>query len=209
MSLSLILGRRRQGKSTLALSIALSTGKTVIIFDPNNQYEAIPSIDNLADFMKASGDDGKQAIGRIVAEPPIDEWQTIADELDGGSWRWGDYALIVDECSMLMNSSKVNPALERYIRTSPKDVDLILTTHRMVDVNPLLRALCTDWYFFQTHIDIDIEAMADNFGKVIAAKSTQLPNYQVLHFWLAPGGTPEHEVWDKPEEWYIDIGRTT
>jgi hypothetical protein len=189
--LAVIIGRRRQGKSTLALSLALSREKTVVVFDPNDQYGNLELITNLPDWLANANE---KSVGRIVPIDPLADWQTIAETLDGGRWAWGEYVLLLDECSMLMSPQKIDPALERYARTSPKDVDVILTTHRTVDVHTLFRAL---------------ETIADNMGSDIARASMSLPNFHLIHFWLSTGGTPEWEIWDKPSDWYVDIGRRT
>lgn len=204
--LAVIIGRRRQGKSTLALSLAVAKKQTVIVFDPNNQYEALNQITDIGEFMENSTPD---SIGRIVPTDPKTDWEALTAELDGGQWNWGEYTLIVDECSMLMSPSYVHPVLERYARTCPKDVHIVLTTHRTVDVHTLFRALATDWFIFQQHLDRDLENIADNLGADVALESKSLPNYHVIHYWLEAGGLPNHEIWDKPDEWFIDIGRTT
>lgn len=204
--LAVILGRRRQGKSTLALSLARSRKKTIIVFDPNDQFNALPVITDVQAFMETST---AESVARIVPGDPLADWEQLAAELDGGFWRWGEYVLILDEASMLMSPYKLNAALERYARTSPKDVDLILTTHRMVDIHNLFRSLATDWYIFHQHLDRDLELIADNMGADVAARTMQLANYHLVHFWLAAGGLPEWTVWDRPRDWYIDIGRIT
>lgn len=204
--LAVIIGRRRQGKSTLALALATRKQKAVIVYDPNNQYGHIPIIPSLPEWMATAT---PTSVGRIIPSDVVADWETMVAELDGGMWRWGDYSLIVDECSMLMHPAKVHWALERYARTSPKDVDVILTTHRTVDVHTLFRALATDWFIFHQHLDRELDNIADTFGKDVANASKSLPNYHVIHFWLDAGGLPQYRIWDQPEKWYIDIGRTT
>lgn len=204
--LSVIIGRRRQGKSTLALSLARAENRTTIIFDPNDQYGHITPIGDVETFMQNADE---RSIARIVPSDPISEWEQLAEALDGGGWRWGEYVLILDEASMLMQSSRLHPALERYARTSPKDVGLILTSHRTVDIHTLFRALATDWYLFHQHLDRDLETIADNFGVDVAEASSTLAEYHLIHYWLAKGGTPEWAIWSNPADWYIDIGRTT
>lgn len=212
--LSVIIGRRRQGKSTLALSLAIAaareTEKSIIVFDPNNQYHSLPIIPDFDQWLQtATPAPGSPAIGRIVPIDPTGEFESMVAVLDGGRWVWGDYSLIVDECSMLMSPHKLHPALERYARTSPKDVDVILTTHRIVDVHPLFRALSTDWFLFQSHLPRDLELITDAFGADVATAAASLPPYHVLHYWLDSGGVPTNHVWSKPDEWFIDIGRIT
>lgn len=204
--LAVIIGRRRQGKSTLALALAKTAGRTVIVFDPNDQYGHLERIENVEEFMATSSPD---STGRIVPTDPKLDWEALTAVLDGGRWAWGDYALIVDECSMLMTPSWVHPQLERYARTSPQDVSIILTTHRTVDVHTLFRALATDWFVFHQHLDRDLENIADNLGADVAKASAGLPNYHVIHYWLDPGGAPKWEIWADPAAWYIDIGRRT
>lgn len=206
--LAVIIGRRRQGKSTLAFALAKSKKQTVIVYDPNNQYEALPSVplESIGNVMKESN--GETVI-RIVPEDTVGDWDTLAAELDGGCWRWGEYTLIIDEASMLMSAGKVNAALERYARTSPKDVNVILTTHRSVDIHTLFRSLASDWYIFHQHIERDLETIGDNMGVDVALAASKLPEYHVIHFWLDVGGLPRWQVWDKPSDWYIDIGRRT
>ena len=205
--LAVIIGRRRQGKSTLALSIAKAQKHSVIVFDPNDQYCNLPLIPDMGEFMSVSTPD---SVGRVIpSTDPKADFEALAGELDGGHWRWGEYTIIVDECSMLMSPGYVHPQLIRYARTCPKDVSIILTTHRSVDVHTLFRSLATDWFFFHQHLDRDLETIADNFGPEVAELSKTLPEFHVIHCWLDPGGLPKHEVWDTPADWYLDIGRRT
>lgn len=200
-----ILGRRRQGKSTLAYSLALAHEQTILVFDPNSQFNALARVEDVEAFF-ASG----ERAGRIVPDAePETAWEALANELDGGAWRWGEYTLIVDECSVLMSPSWIDPLLERYIRTAPADVHLILTTHRAVDVHPLIRALASDWLIFQTHLVRDLKNMEDHFGADVAAKARALRPYHAIHYWLDSGGVPRAEVWSNPAEWYVEIGRVT
>lgn len=205
--LAVIVGRRRQGKSTLALALAKAKRQTILIFDPNNQFGAIPAIDDIETWLESADE---KSIGRIIPNPPVeDAWAELADILDGGKWEWAEYTLILDEASMLMSPHQLDDRLERFARTSPKDVHLILTTHRARDINPLFRALATDWFVFQTNIALDIETLRKNFGDEMAQIVPTLPKYHVAHYWLSDGGEPKIDVWNKPLEWYIDIGRTT
>jgi len=204
--LTVIIGRRRQGKSTLALALAKSSRRSVIVFDPNDQYGHLKQIDDIGTWMETSG---PGSIGRLLATNPVWDWEYLVEELDAGVWKWSEYTLVIDECSMLMNASKVHPALERYARTSPQDVDVILTTHRNVDVNTLFRALATDWFIFNQHLDRDVQTIADNYGADVAEASKGLPKYHLIHFWLDKGGQPFWQIWNRPQDWFVDIGRKT
>lgn len=207
--LAVVIGRRRQGKSTLALALAKAKSQTTIIFDPNDQYRAIPAVgvDELPAWLAESDAD---SIVRIVPAPPIEEtWAQLADTLDGGKWEWADYTLVLDEVSMLMTPQSLDDRLERFARTCPADVHMILTTHRPRDVHALFRALATDWFVFQTTIDIDLKTLRDNFGEELAQAVPKLAKYHVIHYWLDAGGIGRLEVWDRPHEWFVEIGRET
>lgn len=208
--LAVVIGRRRQGKSTLALALARAKRQSTIIFDPNDQFRAVaslPDVDALPQWLEQSRAD---SIVRLVPAPPVEEtWAALADTLDGGNWNWAEYTLILDECSMLMQPNHLDEKLERFARTCPNDVHLVLTTHRPRDVHPLFRALATDWFVFQSTIELDQRVLRDNFGPQLATAAATLPRYHVAHYWLETGGQPRVEVWDKPDEWFVDIGRET
>lgn len=208
--LAVIVGRRRQGKSTLAYAIARSRRRSVIVFDPNDQFRALETLPDAAALPAWLETSGEASAARIVPAPPVEEaWAAAADILDGGRWAWGDYSLILDECSMLMSPAGVDERLERYARTAPADVGVFLTSHRPRDIAPLFRALATDWYVFQTTLDRDLEVLRANFGDTLADAVRTLPPYHCAHYWLQPGGEPAVTVWDRPEVWHIDIGRAT
>lgn len=204
--LAVIVGRRRQGKSTLAFRLATRSGKTIIVYDPNNQYEDLPvvELEQLEEWLETSP---PGSICRIMPVDPTNDWKILADILDGGSWRWGDYALLLDECSMLMSNHKLDANLERYARTSPKDVEVYLTTHRVTDVNILFRSLATDWFFFNQYQELDMDVITKNQGADVAAATASLAEYHVVHWWIDKGGTPKFTVWRDPSEWFIQIGR--
>jgi hypothetical protein len=208
--LALIIGRRRQGKSTLALALALMQRHTVIVFDPNDQYAGFPAVSSAGEVGAALERSSDGDIIRYLPAPPVEEhWQALADLLDGGTWEWADYTLILDEASMLMSPHYLDEKLERFARTAPKDISLILTTHRPRDIHPLFRALATDLFCFQTTLALDVKVLQENYGAELASAVQRLGRYQVAHYWLAEGGTPMVHVWDKPSEWFIDIGRKT
>lgn len=204
--LAVLIGRRRQGKSTLGLALAKQSGKTTVIFDPNDQYGDIEEITDLAEWMAAASSD---SVGRVIATDPVADFESMVNELDGGTWKWSDYAFVIDECSMLMSPSYLHPGMERYARTSPKDVEVILTTHRIVDVNTLFRSLATDWFVFKQYLELDLRYLQDQFGPTFAEECKNLEPFQVMHHWLAAGGEPMQEKWADPDEWFIEIGRRT
>lgn len=204
--LAVCIGRRRQGKSTLALALARARKQATVIFDPNDQYGNIPEIPNLGEWMATAT---PESMGRVIATSPVEDFEAMVDTLDGGEWRWGEYTLLIDECSVLMSPSYIHPAVERYARTCPHDVAVIMTTHRTVHVHTLIRSLATDWFVFNQYMELDLKNLAEQFGSTFAQECKALELYHVNHHWLDPGGVPRSEVWADPSLWFFDIGRRT
>lgn len=197
----LVWGRRRQGKSTLSLALALAQRQTVIVWDPNNQYQCLPLVEL---------DELEDALESLLAfrYMPIDSWEEFSElmaVLDGDDWKWQDYTLVLDESSALQNPHKLHPNLERLVRQKPADITVIETTHRPSDTNSLVKALASDVFVFQTYLARDLDYLADNFGADVAEQVAHLPKYHVLHWWLDEGGVPRTNVWAEPKLWHVPI----
>jgi AAA+ ATPase superfamily predicted ATPase len=201
-----IYGRRRQGKSTLALSIALSRSDTVVVFDPANMYGNLP-VHVLSDYDSFDAAIEVDKVFRIVPSDPAAAWEELSDYLDSGSFRWRDYVLIIDEISLIQSPHYLPVSLERFVRLAPKDITVIVTTHRPVDTHNLLRSLAYDVFVFQTNLKRDLNYFADNYSPQLAAIATELGPHEVAHFWLGKGGKVCIERWSDPTLWYVDIGR--
>lgn len=121
-------------------------------------------------------------------------------------WQWEDYALIVDEASEFQTAAWRDPWLEKFLRQAPDSVSLIMTTHRAVDFSKLSRALTSDIFVFQTRQESDINLLASEFPGIRTDVIPRLPAYHVLHHWVDYGGIGRNNLWNKPGEWFVDIG---
>lgn len=137
---------------------------------------------------------------------PEDAFAALMDVLDGGTWEWADYALVVDEASFLQKPQFVHPALARLIRQAPDDITVVQTLHRPSETHPTVRSLSTDLFFFQNYLARDLDVIGKDYGIELAEAVRKLPQYHVIHWWLAPGGAPCWEVWNDPKLWFVDIG---
>lgn len=198
---AVIWGRRRQGKSTLAMALAWAQQvRPVIIFDPCNQYARFPSN---PDLERALEEDWP--VIRIVPGDVLEDWESLMAILDGGEWTWRDYTLLIDEASMIQKPQSLNDSLARIIRQSPDDVHVIETLHRPSETHPTVRALASDAFFFQTYLQRDLQVIAGTYGQNVADQVAILGRYEVLHFWIAEGGAPQFRVWQDPQLWYVPI----
>lgn len=206
----LIWGRRRQGKSTLALALAaIHSNRPILVFDPCAQYRMFPSIgpgdlDELEAAMQAESGE-VPVLALQCGTDPIGDITAYMDVLDGGGWRWSEYTIILDEAALLQRPQGMPPAVARLIRQAPDDILVIETLHRPSETHGTIRALATDFFFFQCFHQRDLEVIEHNFGPDIAAKVRALGPHEVLHFWLGPAGEPCHAVWHDPALWYVQL----
>lgn len=200
---AIIWGRRLQGKSTLALALAISARRSpIIIFDPCSQFEYFP-----VEPSAVQGIERETPIFRVpVVEDPETAFQRLMTDLDGGVWRYEDYTLVLDETSLLQRPQAIHPALARLIRMGPDEITVIQTLHRPSETHATVRALATDFFFFQTYIQRDLDVISDNYGADVAEAVFRLKRHECLHWWLQPGGEPAWSVWTDPARWFIKIG---
>jgi hypothetical protein len=215
---ALILGRRRQGKSTLALSIAARYHTDILIFDPNAQFKGFRTFEDVEEFR--AWWTKEQVHGISVYRPQIGEVEECFEDFisvlrdDKGHALYGNLALIVDEASELQSSYAVNETLDWCLRRSPRDEttpagqvadwSVIQTTHRWPDANNLTKSQVTDVFMFQTTLSRDLKVVADTYGQDIAQILPRLKRHEVLHWWL-DDGRAKYAVWRNPAEWYISI----
>ncbi len=205
---SVIWGRRRQGKSTLALALAAASGKRpIIIWDPCAQYTQFPRVQDPLELEEILELESVEAFRYQPDSVQIaDEFVFFMEVLDGGRWAWSDYALVLDETSLLQKPQSLHPSLARLIRQGPDDIKVVQTLHRPSETHSTVRALATDVFFFQTYLERDLTVIEQTWGAEVRAEVARLPQHHVLHFWLAPGGAPCYTIWSQPEDWYIRIG---
>lgn len=202
-----IYGKRRQGKSTLALALALEGSNRVIVFDPNGQFPLIGAIpiEQVADWAQATRNRPGYWLARVgpLDSDVIDETfaefaEILFDERN--------LAIIVDEAHMLQKPSYIHPALDRWNRRSPESVNLIQTTHRIVDCHVDSRYHADDVFIFYAYLPRELKMIEESFGpKGVSQHICKLKEHHVLHWRKAVGGIPQISVWDKSEEWFINL----
>lgn len=200
MSSVLIFGRRREGKTTLALSLALATGKSVFIFDPRGEiYLPGAVISNEIVDIIDSLNDSKLVIYHPQDEV-VEEFSFVAETLKHRH----NFVLVLDEAHWIQKPMWVHEGLGDLIRTAPDDVDLIQTMHAPADSWGRGRSLATDWYMFRLTRPADLKAVAEQCGEEIAKVVGQLPKHHYMHY-----AVDDHtfQVNDKPESWLVSGGK--
>lgn len=160
---ALVFGRRKLGKSTLALHLACSAAPGVIIFDPNGQFDCGLILSDPLDLQLAL--DEKTP---LIVYRPINDVQSEFSELAAILWPYRNFALLIDEGSQVQTFSKPLPMLDRFVRLSnTHSVHLIQTMHRPVDAATICRSLATDWYMFRSTQESDLKAIEERCGEEV------------------------------------------
>lgn len=208
---ALILGRRRQGKSTLALSLGLAHNASVVIFDPNAQFRAFPYTSQTGRIVEALESEIPEPVVVFRPRPGAieDDFEALAQTLWPANQTdplWENYAFLVDECSAIQSPQWLHPSLERLLRLTPTDITLIQTTHRLVDTHRLTRALATDVFLFHSTSGKDLAIIEQEFESVELAKIvSNLKVYQCAHYTIAEGGERKFWIWEDPRDWFLEI----
>lgn len=214
---ALIIGRRRQGKSTLALRLCQSYHRTVIVFDPNAQFTSASTILTDAEELSSWLADDSIPHDIAVIRPHPGSIDEEFAELVEVVWPLGNYALLLDESSCLQRPNHIHPELERLMRQAPRDgalnadgrsvdVSVVQTTHRPVDVNSLCRALATDTFLSQMQLRRDLDVVTAQWGEEVAAELPRLPRFNAVHVYTDLDGRQKYSIWNEPDKWYSPIG---
>lgn len=200
MKHSLIFGRRRQGKTTLGLHLAMAGSGGVAIYDINSQIERFPKnttsdLGLFANWLDASDE------RVLVYRPQRDVW----GEFDGFAeilWHKRGFTLFIDEASQLQSASGAHPWLDRFVRMcSARDVQIIQTLHRPRDAATLCRSLATDWYVFRTTLESDLDVISEHCGGSLSEQVGRFAegNHHALHWDDALG---QADILSSPDQWF-------
>lgn len=203
---ALIFGRRRQGKSTLSLTLAVHQYPRVIIFDPNCQFQRFPVTSDPTDIQEWADENiDNGAVSVVVYRPNTESIHEEFEALTDVLWDYEQYTFIIDEASVLQSSSWVHPSLDRLIRQA-RNTAIIQSTHRGVDTNRICRGLITDGFFFQTEGQPDLAMIAADYMPALADQLRGLGKHEVAHYWITEdGGLHRYNVWTDPAVWYARI----
>lgn len=207
----LVYGTRRQGKSTLALALAVERARRVLIFDPNGQFPVVQSIriEDIPDWLAVSTSalEENPSSYHVVRVGPFDtEYVPVAfEQFSEILYQVPDISVIVDEAHMLQGPQSLDPNLDRWNRRSPASVTVIQTTHRIVDAHPDSRYHADNVFFFFTDNTLELKTIAKHFGQEVSDSIPRLGLHQVLHWWREKGGFRRWSVWTKGDEWFIDL----
>ena len=201
----LIYGTRKQGKSTLAIALAVNAHERTLIFDPRGTFPVFQSypIEEIPSRL-ASHEPGTIQITR-VGPYDTDEVSEAFEEFTRVAWQEEDISVIVDESHMLQGSNSLDPNLDRWNRQSSSNVEVIQTTHRIVDAHPDSRYHADNVFFFHAYLTRELKTVGESFGGDVASALPLLKRHQLIHWHRSPGGFPVWIKWEDPSVWYVEL----
>lgn len=220
----LFMGRRYQGKSTLALflskRIQARVGAHVIgIFDPKRSFKVIPHTSDLELFNELMETRGNFAVSFQPSGRSDEDGVTVEVESQfedfvstlGIDFHLGEshptrdnlrpFVLVVDEAWLLQARGSINGQLANLVRLADsQNFYLIQISHRPTDFSTAARSQADEYFFFRQWLASDVETVREWCGDEVAEAVSKLPLHHVIRYEVNTG---KWELWNKPEAWFI------
>lgn len=203
--LTLIFGRRKQGKTTLAYSISLRS-PTRIIFDPRGQFrttdDILPSADGLFELLDTRSE--------IIVQPEDAVKHTFSEVCrEFANWIKAnpeETAILLDDEALFIDTpSETYSSLDKIIRFgNPQRTGVIMTAHRPGDISVDIRAIADYWCIFKTTQEHDLKVIDQRCGSQVAEIVSRLEAKQYV-VWNDAEGV--FAVKTNPSAWYVNIER--
>jgi hypothetical protein len=204
----LIIGRRDQGKTTLAYHMA-HKAPTRLVFDPRMMIDR-PSALRVRDtaMLTAAVDEAFfDHEDEIVFSPEDDDLQAAFDAFAREVKRWcldtparRQLAVVVDEAAFV--DLRSGP-FQWVIRCCPRSlVNVFVTAHRPADIAVIVRGLADHWLIFPTTQEHDLDVIRERCSPATADAVVKLNDREFAH-WDDTRATLR--VNRRPDSWYIPL----
>jgi hypothetical protein len=199
------LGRREQGKTTLALYLAQrSEAALQVIFDPRGLFPTDKRATTAGVIDEQFGEAEKQLRSRIVVTPEYDLQvrfeQTCREVKTWVQNIMSNVALIIDEARMLDLQDGAFDWLARC--ASRSQLTIILTAHRPKDIPVDVRAIADVWCVFPTTQAHDFEVFEDQFNEPACNAIRRLKDRQFLAW---DDTSASYKTYSDPALWYVPL----
>lgn len=183
-------GRKKTGKTRLAMHKAALRSPRVAVFDPSGEYDVTIIPANGEDLDAAWEAGFTPLIYRAEGDDVREDFSKFARMV----WRAGDCVAVINEASELQSSQSVHPELSRLCRMGRHvGIDVITTQHVMRDTYPTLHSIADHLIFFRLTLDKDLKRISEVIGDRAAEEVSRLPNFHYLD-------------WNVPEENFYVVG---
>lgn len=201
--ITIINGRRTQGKTTLAYCISLRK-PTRVIFDPRKAFRTTNKIISdpglLYELMETEPE--------VIVQPESNVqgmFQQTAQEFR--EWTLDNpqepVCFLVDESRFIDTPNMFYEPFDQTLRFSESElIDVVMTSHRPSDIDVNIRAIADYLVFFRTTQEHDLKVIVQRCGEGVGEIVNNLPD---KHFLLWDDGVAIYRVESNPEKWYVDI----
>jgi hypothetical protein len=210
-----VVGRREEGKTTLAMYLAASRYKGRVVFDPRGMIEGV--ICNGSDDLEIAIQECRWQQGPLVyrckSSDNAEEFETCCSVLFPPGFSRGGFAFVVDESGLLQSSQGINAELLRIVKQHPtypprESVMVIQTNHRLAEFNNSCKALMDELYIFQTTLPRDLDVLEEHTGlPEISEIVKRLPPHHCVRYLYGrqPEGHSQYQVWSDPAVWHVRL----
>jgi hypothetical protein len=209
----LVIGKRGQGKTTLAVYLARKNERR-FIFDPRGMIA--PARDGFAvsgvSTVIMQGVDQvierDEGMKEVVVRPSLDV-QAAFNALVNELYQWlkaepnARFVLLIDEVRFIKDLQ--TPQFEWLLRCSQPDrVHVLLTCHRPTDIPTDIRAIADNWLVFRMTQEHDLKTVAER-SQGAARLARHLGPREFVHWDDAAG---EHNLYRRADRWFVPLARS-
>jgi len=203
----LVIGRREQGKTTLAMSMALRVPAR-LIFDPRGMIRPdAPRAETPAELDEAMDDlfEGRVAEVRFTPRGDVEEG-FVAFATAAAAWVRADVtrplAVVVDEAGFVPRSNRVAPFMW-LCRCSRRDtIQIIMTAHRPLDISTSVRAISDHWLIYPCRQEHDLRVLEERCSESAMRAIARLKDRQFLAW---DDAHTTSRLYEDPAAWYVNL----
>lgn len=204
--LTLVFGRREQGKTTLGYKLAHDRPRR-LIFDPRGMIGDSRDV-TLAELRGSCDLLHSGAVSEVIYTPRDDSrlaFPGFAAEIQNWIEVFPDQSLAVMVDEATLAEPQRAEAFMWAIRCCRRQVvDIIVTAHRPKDVHTDIRALSDNWCIFAVRQEHDLAVVEERCTVDVVAQVQRLEPRQFIHWDDAKGVAERYPV---PSAWYIPLQR--
>lgn len=205
---TLVCGRIKQGKTTLAIFLAHDFSPGVIVWDPRHMIRGFIVRPPLAENLEDAIQNGAYHTQPIVIWPDGNLEEEFAEvcgvlfnppeRFSGDGERDGGFAFVVDEAADLQKAQSINAALRIVVKQHPRSVHVIQCTHSLQEWNRSSKDTMSHLYCFRLQgrsLIYAVEYADVEDEQELAAAIRGLPEHSYVHIdFESQPGTAEYEI---------------
>jgi hypothetical protein len=202
----LCVGRKEQGKTTLAYHLVRFSPKRVI-FDPREDFAT--SLIVTGDPASLPDDLDDEAVSEVIVQSSrnvIELFEETCFHL--AEWlkdnKGEPFGFLIDDSRLAFASKTIPQDFSWMLRSTKLEQSrIVMTTWRIVDIPPEVRSQADVWMVFKTTEPRDLELIAERFGDDAALRVQTLPPHICLR---CDDSGPELtiSVIENSKAWYVN-----